>query len=703
MTVRWYVFALYGILSFWPLTSAAVTLNGGDGLISASISVIGEIDVYEIDLDAGDSLLLRVAETESTEFVSDPFYPRIELYDPSGAYLTGGEGYLVGTAHRRATVSGEYEIRIFDDSSGQDEIGTYDFYFAVAPGADEGGSLSDDGVITDRIDLGDVDSYVVDLDAGESFYAAVADLDSNEFVSSPFYPRIELYAPNGEYLTGSEGYEAARLYRRALVSGSYTLVVFDDSAGSDATGNYSLHFAKAPGTADGGFLQSVTETSGFMEKAELESFNIALNAGDSLYVRMAETDSNDLVSSPFYPRVELFGPDGAYLTGGEGYLVAGLYRRAQVAGNYTVIAYDDSSGSAETGNFDLYVAKIPDANEGNGISGGQSKTGFIDLGDLDTYAFEPVNAGVNIAVTVADLDEGPLYPRVELFGPDGAYITGTEGYLTASFTRTLNVLGRYTLIVYDDSSGYDATGNYQLSMVGNVVGVSGGNANLCNGLTVTVDLSMGQSPTPGNDVILGTPGNDVIRALGGDDTVCALQGNDEVYGANGQDWIDAGPGADFVTGGAHNDTIRGGSGNDRLVGNGGDDDIDGEAGDDVLFGSAGDDVLMGSAGNDRLNGDNGEDTLVGGDGNDILKGYAGNDMLYGGPGIDNMSGGSGDDFLSGGLSNDTMGGNTGVDILKGDQQNDKMYGGPGGPDECDGGVGGSDFAGPDCEIVAGVP
>ncbi|MGQ7848584.1 hypothetical protein ACUNV4_29070 [Granulosicoccus sp. 3-233] len=692
------------MLLAWPGISSAMTLTGGDGQLSSSISVVGEIDTYDINLDAGDSLFVNVADTESTEFVSSPFRPRVELYDPSGTLIASGEGSLVGSLFRRAVVSGDYEIRVFDDSSGNDETGSYDLYFVVAPGADEGGSLPDDGVITDQIDLGDLDSYVVELDAGDSLYVSMADLDTDDLVSSPLRPRIELFAPNGELLSGGEGSLAARVYRRAQVSGSYTIVVYDDSTGNDATGNYSLHFAKAPGVADGGFLQDVTETSGFMERAELEVFNVFLNGGDSLYVRVAETDTNELFNSPFRPRVELFGPDGSYLAGGEDSVVASLYRRAVVTGNYTVIAYDDSTGDGETGNFDFYAARMPGANEGNGISGGQTLADFIDLGDLDTYAFQPLNAGVNIAVTVADLDDGPLRPRVELFGPDGAYVTGAEGSLTASFTSTLNVVGRYTLIVYDDSTGDDATGNYQLSLVGNVVGINdGGTTALCNGLTVTVDLSMGQSPTPGNDVILGTPGNDVIRALGGDDTVCALQGNDEVYGANGQDWIDAGPGADFVTGGAHNDTIRGGSGNDRLVGNGGDDDIDGEAGDDVLFGSAGDDVLMGSAGNDRLNGDNGEDTLVGGDGNDILKGYAGNDMLYGGPGIDNMSGGSGDDFLSGGLSNDTMGGNTGVDILKGDQQNDKMYGGPGGPDECDGGVGGSDFAGPDCEIVAGVP
>lgn len=118
----------------------------------------------------------------------------------------------------------------------------------------------------------------------------------------------------------------------------------------------------------------------------------------------------------------------------------------------------------------------------------------------------------------------------------------------------------------------------------------------CNGLTVTVNLALGEQPTEGNDVILGTDANDVIDALAGNDTVC---------------------------GGAGSDTIRGGQGSDTLVGG---------RGHDVLRGGKGSDTLIGNRGRDHLSGDNNADILSGGRGNDYLDGGLGSDEVRGGAG-----------------------------------------------------------------------
>ena len=65
---------------------------------------------------------------------------------------------------------------------------------------------------------------------------------------------------------------------------------------------------------------------------------------------------------------------------------------------------------------------------------------------------------------------------------------------------------------------------------------------LCNGLPVTVDLNLGQTPGPGDDVVMGTPGNDDIRGRAGNDTICGMGGNDFIHGNSGDDWIDGGDG-----------------------------------------------------------------------------------------------------------------------------------------------------------------
>ncbi|MEZ5230358.1 MAG: M36 family metallopeptidase [Acidimicrobiales bacterium] len=81
----------------------------------------------------------------------------------------------------------------------------------------------------------------------------------------------------------------------------------------------------------------------------------------------------------------------------------------------------------------------------------------------------------------------------------------------------------------------------------------------CNGLEVTVDLAVGQQPTEGDDVILGSPDADLIEALGGDDVICGGGGDDTVVGGDGNDWIDGGSGDDTIFG-QDETTITGGPG-----------------------------------------------------------------------------------------------------------------------------------------------
>ncbi|MGI9606939.1 MAG: CRTAC homolog protein [Acidimicrobiales bacterium] len=166
---------------------------------------------------------------------------------------------------------------------------------------------------------------------------------------------------------------------------------------------------------------------------------------------------------------------------------------------------------------------------------------------------------------------------------------------------------------------------------------------LCGDLQVTVDLSMGQTPTSGNDVILGTAGPDVINSLGGRDIICGLGGNDT---------IDAGDGDDKVFGGDGDDTLIGGAGNDRLFGEDGNDNIDGQDGRDVLRGGAGNDIMNGGKNNDRMSGNGGKDTMTAGNGRDRIDGNAGADNLDGGGGNDRMLGGGGNDIVDGRIGTD---------------------------------------------------
>ena len=169
----------------------------------------------------------------------------------------------------------------------------------------------------------------------------------------------------------------------------------------------------------------------------------------------------------------------------------------------------------------------------------------------------------------------------------------------------------------------------------------------CNGLPVTVNLSLGQTPGPGDDVILGTPGNDDIRGRAGNDTICGQGGNDFIHGNSGDDWIDGGNGVDNIRGGQGDDVIFTGSGttvgtNSRAFGGTGIDIIYGGPDADDLRGGRGHDTLLGGEGNDEINGNENNDVIFGFSGNDILRGGVGeSDRLYGGFNMDSLNGGFG--------------------------------------------------------------
>lgn len=199
----------------------------------------------------------------------------------------------------------------------------------------------------------------------------------------------------------------------------------------------------------------------------------------------------------------------------------------------------------------------------------------------------------------------------------------------------------------------------------------------CGGQAVTVVMALGQVPTAGDDVILGTPGPDTILAGRGNDIVCGLAGDDVIV---------AGPGDDVVLAGAGNDIVRGMAGDDRLLGQTGKDTLYGYGGADVLRGGWGNDTLHGNDGDDDLAGNGGNDRIYGYDGDDRLRGDLGDDLLIGNGGNDVMFGYAGDDRIIGSDGDDVVHGNRGDDRLEGRGGNDRIYGYDG-DDHLEGGLG----------------
>ncbi|MDJ0770869.1 MAG: calcium-binding protein [Ilumatobacter sp.] len=229
-------------------------------------------------------------------------------------------------------------------------------------------------------------------------------------------------------------------------------------------------------------------------------------------------------------------------------------------------------------------------------------------------------------------------------------------------------------------------------------------AAVCDGLPVTVDIGLGQTPTMGPDVILGTAGADTIDALDGDDVICGLDGGDTIDGGDGRDTIFGDGGIDVIDGGRGNDHIYGGPDGDDIYGGGGGDRLWGEGGDDVVRGGNGNDRIYGGLGVDELRGQNGSDTVYANDDVDFTT--ADVDTVYGGGLYDDVFGDAGDDIVYGGNFADVLSGKSGDDMLYGNNGADTLRGGPhvlG--DYCNGGVhnSGSGDTATACETVVNVP
>jgi Ca2+-binding RTX toxin-like protein len=103
-----------------------------------------------------------------------------------------------------------------------------------------------------------------------------------------------------------------------------------------------------------------------------------------------------------------------------------------------------------------------------------------------------------------------------------------------------------------------------------------------NDLTVSVDITVSQSPpdkgvkrrgTAKADTMRGTPYADVLDGLAGADRIFGNAGSDILIGGAGKDTIDAGKGADRLFGNAAGDMLVGGAGKDTIDAGKGNDTI----------------------------------------------------------------------------------------------------------------------------------
>ncbi|MEM7309386.1 MAG: hypothetical protein AAF682_22070 [Planctomycetota bacterium] len=450
--------------------SAQTLVNGGS--VAGTISTPSDQDSYTFYANAGEGFQLRLVDVNQTSM-----YPRMTLYTPAGAYITYDADYTVAAINDTADFTGLYSI-VVEDGSTAGATGDYKVYLALAPGANEGGALTNGGSVAGSVGLGDLDSYTFSIQAGEGFQIRVADVGQTDL-----YPRMTLYAPSGAYVTYDADYTVPAINATAAFSGTYTLVVADGTSSHDRLGDYEVHFVRAPGANEGGALVNGGSVDGSLGLGDLDSFTFSINAGEGFQIRLV-----DLNGTPLYPRMTLYSPSGAYVTYDADYTVPAINSTAAFSGTYTLVVADGTSSHDEIGDYRLYLVQAPDANEGGALINGGRLSGTLELGDLDSYSFS-IQAGEGFQIRLADIGSTNLYPRMTLYSPSGAYVTYDADYTVAAINATASFSGTYTLVVADGTSSHDKVGDYDVYFV-RAPGANEGGA-LLNGGVLSDALDLG--------------------------------------------------------------------------------------------------------------------------------------------------------------------------------------------------------------------
>ena len=353
------------------------------------------------------------------------------------------------------------------------------FLITLLAGLSSAQALVNGGVVSAAIDVpGDEDVYTFSASAGENVILRVGDTGG-----TTLFPWLRVADPSGAAVDSKFGSAVAESAFVAGSSGTYTVVVDDASSGGLSTGPYDLHFVRAPGANEGGALPNGGDLNGSLTVGDLDSYSFAANAGENIIIRMGDVNGTSM-----FPWMRLFDPDGDLVDSQFGSAADEISAVAPQDGTYTLVVTDASSGFASTGSYELHFARMPGANEGGALPNGDSVLGDLTLGDLDSYTFT-ATAGESFLLRIGDLNGTSMFPWIRVYDPNGAAVDSQFGSAVDEISAVASLSGTYTIVITDASSGFGATGPYELHYV-RAPGANEGGL-LPNGGVVSETLALG--------------------------------------------------------------------------------------------------------------------------------------------------------------------------------------------------------------------
>ncbi|MFT7671064.1 MAG: hypothetical protein ACI8X5_003780 [Planctomycetota bacterium] len=430
--------ALFFLLSFVSGSASAQSLVNG-GMVTGSISPAFDTDLFTFHASANENVVLRAVNHTDTSL--DPY---IVVYDPTGQVVIGDSGSHVSALSFVPTITGIYTLSISDygPAPWEDGVGEYQIHFVNAPGANEHGALVNGGSVSGFISMGDLDTFIFDVNANESVVLRTAN-----GTDTSLDPHMVVYDPTGQVVIGDSGSHVSALSFVPSMSGTYTLLVTDygPAPWETGVGEYDVHYVRAPEANEHGALVNGGSVSGFISMGDLDTFSFDVNANESVVLRAVNATDTSLD-----PYMIVYDPTGQVVIGDSGSHVSALSFVPSMSGTYTLLVTDYGPAPWETGvgEYDVHYVRAPEANEHGALVNGGSVSGFISMGDLDTFSFD-VNANETVVLRTVNGTDTSLDPYMVVYDPTGQVVAGDSGSHVSALSFVPSMSGTYTLLVTD--------------------------------------------------------------------------------------------------------------------------------------------------------------------------------------------------------------------------------------------------------------
>lgn len=331
------------------------------------------------------------------------------------------------------------------------------------------GALTNGGNHAGTISVaGQTDSWTFSATQGQYLIASMGEISG----SADFTPWIRLLDPNGTVIAQAWNVAAAQVGIAAPLTGTYTVLAATADPGNNDTGDYRLMAAQLEGSFvvspgdQGGAMTNGSNHAGALLVGDHDLWSFTAAAGTALYVAIGEVTG----SADFAPWIRLIAPNGAVLGNGYDIAAAQFSATAPSTGTYTVIVSTADAGNDATGDYSLTIANGPGAitispgDQGGAMTNGANHAGSLTVGDLDAWTFT-ANQGDYIMLAVGEVTGTADYtPFIRLVSPNGTVLANDWNPAAAQVGVNAPLTGNYLVILTTVDPGYDATGDYVVTL-----------------------------------------------------------------------------------------------------------------------------------------------------------------------------------------------------------------------------------------------